>query len=114
MPKAKSQEQTKYVFKLLRGSHAHGGKKYRCQGKNNIIHTNIELDKRFNSRGSTKFLRLSDEIPEEYESPEEEPQDDYELMSVEELREVADAEEVDLTGITAKSEIITAIKAVTE
>ena len=79
----------------------------------------IPLDDRFNSRGSTKFLRLNSGVPEEYveeDKPSEDksPQDDYEAMTIEELREVADAEEIDLGNLTLKNDIIASIKSATE
>jgi len=106
----------KYTFRLLRGRHQDATGTYSSNDpKNNVIRTDEELDKRFNSQGSEKFLRISEELvdttPKATEpSSQEEAVDEYDDMSLDQLKEVADAEEVDIEGLTTEDEIRKALR----
>jgi len=107
----KSEELPMRTFRLLRGKHINGGKTYK---KGDLIHTTADLA-RFNcGPGSMRYQEINpvEEVaPAQSETPAPSPQEensntDYTL---EELRIIADDEEVDITGLTTKEEIVKAM-----
>ena len=101
----------KYKFKVLRGSHRVGPVKdeegvitkpgYNAK-KGSIVETDVDLAKRFPS-DPPKFMRI-DVVQEEENGFEEE----LRALTVDELKEKAEAEEVDLSGCHRKDDIIQA------
>jgi len=94
-----------YRFKVLRGTHREGGKKY---NKGDIVNSASDL-RRHNSPGAIKFQPLGedDTIQEIIEEPA--PQNDLDSMDDEQLKMFADAEEVDISSATTREEIIALI-----
>ena len=103
-------------FRLLRGDHQHGGKMYK---KNDIIESDIELDTVF---GANKFQRLhiaptevqQVEVPEPVETTPgigQNQNDGLSEMTVAELKQFAEEEEIDLDAGLRKDEIVNVIRA---
>lgn len=108
MPQVKSTK-PKFRFRLMRGIHRKGAIRDERghvveEGKNfkpgEIIETDVNLAELFPSQ-PPKFVRI-DEIVEQ----ETQMTDVYKKMSLQELKSLAEEQEIDLTGITKKEEII--------
>lgn len=115
------------TFKLLRGRHVTGRAKERktfIAGKNDVIVTRHNLLK-FNGAGVTpKFRKISDEDlgPAQAQSTDmrnsqapppqkPEPNDALNDMTVDQLKKLADEEEIDISGAKTKAELIERIRA---
>lgn len=79
-----------------------------------VVESDTDLVRRFNSRDSIKFQRLTDDAPGSSWAPDpvNPDADGLTAMTVQELRAHAAAEEIDLAGATKKEDIIAAIRAV--
>ncbi len=107
----------RFRFRVLRGSHAEGGKVYK-QGS--IVDSKSDLRKH-NRHNSQKFLFISevdeDTPPAEEQEAEEQEKgrtdsdDTLESMTLSELRAHAAAEEIDTHSARTKAELIAAIRA---
>jgi|TARA_R110002110_G_scaffold145775_7_gene335375 hypothetical protein len=98
----KAKAKKKNAFRVLRGSHQEAGQTYR---KGDIVKTDNNL-LRHNSVGSVKFEQVFGDIPEgsiDGSTP-------IDAMDLEELLQFANAEEVDLSGLTSRASIVTALK----
>ncbi len=115
-------------FRLLRGVHGDKNGKYK---KGDIIETETDLVEKFNADGfPAKFQRLEDTPdkrkpdtssvavldPEEDEDSDpgdtdEFTREDIESMNVKELRELAEENEIDISGAKGKQAILKAILA---
>lgn len=90
-------------FRLKRGKHRQGGITYE---RGAIVESHIDLVKRM---GGEKFEKLDGSIV--LDKPEVvEVDDGLEAMTVPELRKWAAEEEIDLTGLNRKEEILTKIR----
>lgn len=78
-----------------------------------IIETERDLCALFNQPGTPpKFRRMDDYVPDGYElRKKDEVDDDLESLSVKDLVEYAQSEEIDLKGRKTKAEIIKIIRA---
>jgi len=104
-------------FKVLRGRHTEGGVMYQA---GEVVDSSSDLNKH-NSPGSRKFEQLSGEVadapsaslPESSEDDEdpEEGSDELDGMTVAQLKTFAAEEEIDLSGVSRKSDILSAIRA---
>jgi len=100
-------------FKVLRGCHAEGKRVYQ---RGEVVTTDVDLAKRFNSPGSIKFQQLPDDSPVQqaaeagYDSADEPSVVQLEAYTVKQLRDLADSNDVDLVGFTKKEEIINALR----
>lgn len=113
-------------FRVVHGRHHEGGRTYK-QGE--IVDSKTDLS-RLNAPNAIKFEKVAESIPvtpvsipqEETETVEEAPmqeleveeevsvEDDFETMKVAELKQLAEAEEIDLDGATRKADIIERIR----
>jgi len=106
---AKAQKKT-MKFRLLRGGHQHGKnedgspKRYK---RGDIIETDIELDRKL---GADKFQRLHEEDLQQLNAP---IQDTFSSMSVNQLKDFAASEEIDLSGATTRADILKAVREAT-
>ncbi len=102
-------------FKVLRGQHSEQGKIYK---KGDTVDSKTDLAERFNFPGSIKFAKIasknspSDEVEEEEE--EETAEETYSaeelsLLTIPDLKELANDQEINLSGLSRKEEIIEAI-----
>ena len=105
-------------FRLLHGTHFHGGKQY---NPGDPVEADSDLCKKFNTPGDLpRFERLPDDAPltatptlaptESVAAPAE---DTLDSMTVEELREWAASEEIDVRGAKTKEQLVKAIRAAT-
>jgi hypothetical protein len=129
----------KYKFKLLAGRHSinigtDAKPEIKRYGMGDIVETDQELDKLFNSRGSTKFERLAYEEPDTLESLAEaeanlakrkaalltkkdapvEPKsqsDDLSKLTLPELQEIANSNGIELGRAKTKDEVLKVVKA---
>lgn len=108
-------------FKVLRGSHTEGGRRY---SKGDIVDSASDLSK-YNSPGATKFAKVAEAEPAVSATvsvvpPLAEPvsleadgesytRDELAGFSVAELREIAEDLEVDLGNVSKKADIISTI-----
>jgi len=114
-------------FRILVGNHTEGfgptEKRYSARNPKgelvddhpDIIKSEIDLTERF---GPDKFQRLREDEPDqphyaaELQEEETEEVDELTTWKVSELREYAEANEIDLEGATRKDEIIAAIRGI--
>lgn len=112
------------TFKLVAGRHAHGDKVYIAKKSGqDVIKTDLDLDKIHNQPGAIKFQRLSDEpvkggTPEPKKDEETEGNDpsskssktwsmeELEQLTVKELHELADEEEIAINKSAPKADLI--------
>jgi hypothetical protein len=92
-------------FRLLRGLHHEGGKTFK---PGDIIDSKTNLAERFNQpeTGSIKFEPVQVVAPAQSEADQE----DLSKCTVQQLREIAEANEIDLEGCTLKEEILNAVQ----
>jgi len=109
----------RFKHRVLRGSHFEGGKRYR---KGDTVLSKSELAKKYNFPNSKKYEFIgtvsdggeSEETPIEI-TPETDDKEnrwtqaELEALTVNELKELAEDEEVDLEGLRLKEEIVEAI-----
>lgn len=90
--KKKKPEDCKFCFKIVRGAHQEHGKKYRANAPNNIIYTDSDLGRKFNRRGSIRFVkqRHGEYDPTQEMNELEEQQTGLEHLSMKELVQVAE------------------------
>jgi hypothetical protein len=99
----------KYKFKLLVGQHAEHGRVYKA---GDIIETDYDLN-RFNAPKAEKFQRITGEEAQAITQSQaaQAPVDEtLESMTLQELRNLAAEEELDLGNAKTKAEIIAAIR----
>lgn len=102
---------TKFRFKLLRGAHADDSGVHEM---GEVFDTDQDLNL-MNAPGGIKFEQVSKEEEAAAEPPPPKDDvppdtgDDLEGMTVSELKSFAAEEEVDLTGVSRKADIIAAI-----
>lgn len=126
MPKVKKSEEKKeetksevkekkYSFRIRRGAAVVDGKMYSAvnikDGNPDLIYTDNDLSKH-NTPGVAKKFTSADDF-----EPTEEIQDDddgLDELTVDELKTHAKEEEIDLSGLTKKDEIIAKIRQVLE
>lgn len=115
MPKVKEEEEKEETvmttYRILRGVASIDGTKYSVKsiddGLSDIIKTSSNLLK-YNSQGSKKFARASEEV-EYYDNQEE---DSLSELSLKELKQMAEEGEINLDGCgNNKAKIINKIKA---
>lgn len=104
-------------FRVLRGSHSEG---YNPDGSIRIYHKGDIVDSvtnllKHNKQGSIKFQKVGRTAVDEEETVTD-PEDvggygSLADMTVDELKEVAAAEEIDLEGATRRKEIVSRIEA---
>lgn len=102
------------VYKLLRGMHAEGrGTERRIYKRGALVESDVNLEERF---GSEKFRKMGEskkravrEEPEDDE-PEDDEDDDLEGMTVLQLKELAENEEINIEGLKVKADIIDRIR----
>ena len=93
-------------FKLLSGVHTEGHQEtYKQYERGDVIETDVDLVKKFNRPGSTKFERVEDNASLNT--------DEFSAMTVAELRAFAEGEEIDLGEISRKSDILDALRKAT-
>lgn len=102
-------------FRMIRGRHSDTTGRYI---KGDVIESDIDLAAKFNSPGSIKFVKVSDDTPatdpsaKKSDLPDVDSEDEGEIpaqysnYTVAELRTIAEDEEIDLGGATKKSEIV--------
>jgi hypothetical protein len=118
-------------FKVLDGKHQEsvrdedGAVSFVIYRTGDIVKTDADLCRMFNSKGARKFLRLDDDTPARLtppkiaKKPEEDPdelaklkldieesEDIYAGLTVAELRTLAEDEEIDLEGVVKKDDIL--------
>lgn len=115
------------AFKLLRGYHRDWSHKIdrdtrqrtttkRMFKPGEVVESEKDLAKLFNRPGSVKFERLPDPPQAQISQSQEtvavqrKPDVDLEAMTVRDLRELAEQEEIDLSGATTKEQIVKALR----
>lgn len=94
-------------YKVLRGRHAEYGRVYDI---GDIVDSRSDLDV-LNSLNSQKFEYIGPGTYSKTSSTESEAgQDSLDSMTVAQLKELAEGEEIDLDGATRRDEILTIIK----
>jgi len=98
-------------YRLLRGIHVHGQNTY---SPGAVIDTAQNL-LRLNAPGSIRFERVYEEeeptpVETTPEPTEEEPTDDLEALTLAELRDLAEAEEVDLGDAKRKADVLEVLR----
>lgn len=121
MPKkTEKTESKKYCFKILMGIHGEGGKIYACKKAQkdiasdahagDIIHTDSNLEEKFNSRGATKFIPYDGEnFAADRVEPDAQGDIDFESFTVAELKKFAEDNEIDLGPATSKADILSIV-----
>ena len=96
-------------FRLVRGLHNDGEKTYQV---GDIIETDIDLAAKFNqpSSGSIKFEPLSMVSPAQSQADTE----NLSKLTVKQLKEIAEDNEIDLEGCSTKDEILNAVQGALE
>ena len=98
-----------YQFELLAGGHVgEDGTRY---GRGDRVSSKLELDKRF---GSDKFRRIVENgesvAPPPVQSDVVDEKLNLDAMTVQQLRDFAEQEEIDLEGATKKADIVAVIR----
>lgn len=118
------------LFRILRGNHTvkvktgvneaglpiHRLDQYRAdgEGKGNVVESDIDLEERFNGVGNRKrkfeYIGPAGSNGSTPQTQDQETDDgNLSSLSVEELRAVAKEEEIDLTGLSRKADIVAQI-----
>ena len=104
-------------FRLLSGIHSHGGVTYVAGDEDHdVVESEIDLERRFNSPGSIKFQRIREEDCRvsaavlDDKGPSETRRVSLESLTVNQLRKLAEEREVDLGDAIRKDEIIGALR----
>lgn len=95
--------ETKGYFRVLHGHHHEGGKTY--SPSDGVFASKSDLLK-FNKLNAVKFEKVHDYVPK----TEQSDGDGLDSFTVAELKEYAAAEEIDLTGVKTKEEILAKIR----
>lgn len=91
-------------YRVLRGTYCENGTRYK---KGSVVETEKDLLKFNHGPFSQKFALVNASVEEQIAKPNATEYTDY---TVEELKLIADDEEIDIKGLTKKADIIAAIE----